>query len=508
MMTLLTLGFLLAQDPKLNRNQDNAIRTAEKYVSGYEKDLQRYRTGHGKLKTNPDPAFVKKNSDATIQNLDAMSTNLDAMVDDMKKTECPDAHSRVKAIHERIGKVRDEIATLKKDFGELSGSSGKAGDTKSYPNYDQDMAELERIGTLVSLENFDKDVPTFNKFVEIFKQYAELAQWHEQRLITYGPLIAMSNPEGKAIKAKFDSTGRGISEFKRRADSFIGNLSGRFKDELGKANKLMGVAREEKKYHYFAKGGMGLQAAETARENYVVLRVILGEEHEKIKAMKAEYEAFLKAFDEFSVGCKDDAANDLHKKILDRCTAIESQASAHKSLGSYKTCLDQLGHLAEDVAKLSKIAGADDARAKEASSRYTGLEKKLKDERDALRTSEVAAARAPKETYSGGDKDEMRGKLIEKWKAAYAKEEILEVRFSGENWKRVTRWDWNKGNKAWELYDMSELYVTVIVKTAEKECTCYAAVVYKDHLNKDATIYGVYIRGAYERREMLIENLK
>lgn len=508
MTMLLALGFLLAQDPKLNRNQDTAIRNAEKYVNGFENDLKRMKAGYEKLKTNPDPAFKKKNSDAVVHNLGIMIDQLDGLAEDMKKTECPDAHSRVKAIKERMDKVRADIDALKKDFGDLSGSSAKASDTKSYPHYDQDMAELERIGALVGLENFDKDVPTFNAFVEIFKQYAELAQWHEQRLATYAPLIAMSTPEGKAIKAKFDATGRGLSEFKRRADSFVNNLSGRFKDELSKAAKLMGVAREEKKYHYFAKGGMGLQAAQAARESFVVLRVILTEEHEKIKSMKAEYEAFLKAFDEFSAGCKDDAAADLKKQILDRCSALESQATAHKSLSAYKTVLDQLAHVKPDVEKLAKLVGADDARAKEASERHAGLEKKVTDERDALRTQEVAAARAPKEVYSGADKEELRKKLVEKWNAAYPKEEILEVRFSGENWKRVTRWDWSKAHSSWELYDMSELYVTVIVKANDTEAVCNAAVVYKDHRNKDAVVFGVYIRGAYERREMLIANLK
>ncbi len=115
--------------------------------------------------------------------------------------------------------------------------------------------------------------------------------------------------------------------------------------------------------------------------------------------------------------------------------------------------------------------------------------------------------RAPKDLYAGADKAALKDRLLAAWKAQYPKDEVLDVRFSMENWKREVQHVWEKDR--FRTYDVSRLIVTVILKTSDTIATLYVAGFYKDPMAGDSQSVHVVERGSGSvYNQMRIENLR
>jgi hypothetical protein len=507
---LTALLCLLIQDPKLNYPQDSALKSAEKSLNSFDKDIQRLRDALAKLKDNKDTAVVARAADNNMNAIGNLNKNLDNVVADLKKNAVPENHSRYAAVKDRIDKDREALDGLKKEYEGLKGGAAKAADTGSYPDYDHDVKELDRISEFCKLENFDRDAAMFKKLKEVYPELEATIKWVDERRNFYQPYFTSGTAEAKNIKAKFDQTAKDLFNFNMRVQSFVKNMQGGYKDNLGKANKLLEVARNEKKFHYFKEGGQGLTYANEARGYLMLLAALWGMEHETIKAMKADWETFIKGLNELGDLCKEDAIADASEKVMKFCGEADklcARGTSDKNMLCFDGARKQLEFAKAELDKMLKRM-PDHAKTKESKDKYDAVAKALDEQSAAVKTELVNKCRAPENAYKGSEMADLKKLVVEAYKKAFEKEEVLEVRFPVEQWKREDHWDWDKGMSRWVHVDTSYLQVRVVVKASDKTAFLYVATMEKDHLSNDALKARVFDRKQYAVEEMLLENLK
>ncbi len=102
------------------------------------------------------------------------------------------------------------------------------------------------------------------------------------------------------------------------------------------------------------------------------------------------------------------------------------------------------------------------------------------------RRQAAAAFRLPAEAYHGGDKGQLKGQLLAKWKELYPADQVLGVRFLKGDWERRKESNYNNGS--WYHYDNSVLLVYVVVRKNAELATVYPAYVNKNNQTGAITI--------------------
>lgn len=194
---------------------------------------------------------------------------------------------------------------------------------------------------------------------------------------------------------------------------------------------------------------------------------------------------------------------------ISKAVEMAKQAVADKKpmffTGGVKQLMD--GAL-EDVEMLETIKGKEDAGAIKCRELYTKTKAELDGMAKSMEEDIIAGTEAPKELYSGSDKNTLKKMMEDKWKAKYPNDQILAIIFSVENWKRDTTWSYNNSNE-WKKYDNSYLPVRVIVKSSDTIASIYVAYINKDHMSNDEIKIGLETKtGGYVVEKMLIKNLK
>ncbi len=196
-------------------------------------------------------------------------------------------------------------------------------------------------------------------------------------------------------------------------------------------------------------------------------------------------------------------------ELLKKAEEMAEKAAAEKKPAFFTGGVKQQLDGAESYLKPCRaLVPADDERLKAMEGAWAASKKKIDAQGAMLKEQIIAETRPPAEKYSGGDKEDIRKKITEEWKAAWPQDEVLMVRLHMANFDRRETATWDDGSNSWSFSDRSVLCVTVIVKTSDKVATSYPAYVNVDNLAK-ATTYGVKTKGgAYVNEEMLVENVK
>lgn len=195
--------------------------------------------------------------------------------------------------------------------------------------------------------------------------------------------------------------------------------------------------------------------------------------------------------------------------LLKKAEEMAEKAAAEKKPAFFTGGVKQQLDWAENYLKPCRaLVPADDERLKAMEDAWAASKKKIDAQGATLKEQIVAETRPPAEKYSGGDKEEIRKKITEEWKAAWPQDQVLMVRMHMANFDRRETATWDQGSKSWSFSDRSVLCVTVIVKTSDKIATSYPAYVNVDNIAK-ATTYGVKTKGGiFVSEEMLVENVK
>ncbi|MAG58540.1 MAG: hypothetical protein CMJ83_19805 [Planctomycetes bacterium] len=160
-----------------------------------------------------------------------------------------------------------------------------------------------------------------------------------------------------------------------------------------------------------------------------------------------------------------------------------------------------------DLKLLAAMSPANDEQVKTFQARLDSQREDVAKLRVTMKADILASARAPAAAYSGKDKEKIESMIRAAWVKAWPKDEILEIRFHRNDWKRNHKVIWNKADKAWEEVDKSYLTVLVIVKTSDTIATMFPAYMNRDNLSGSLNP-GVQTKGgAHVVTEVLLKNL-
>jgi len=113
--------------------------------------------------------------------------------------------------------------------------------------------------------------------------------------------------------------------------------------------------------------------------------------------------------------------------------------------------------------------------------------------------------RLPPERYTGGDKSDLKKRVLAIWKELYPDDKVLGMRFHREAWERKKESSLNNGT--WYHYDNSVLVTFVVVKTSAELATVYPVYVNKNNQSEELKI-GADTKGkSYVQNAMLLKNL-
>lgn len=144
-------------------------------------------------------------------------------------------------------------------------------------------------------------------------------------------------------------------------------------------------------------------------------------------------------------------------------------------------------------------------------------EKSLASLRDASAAAQKSLAqeiinnnKKPAERYSGPDVEALRTQVAATWKETYADDEILVVIFPTEGWSRTTRWDWSRGNQAFEKVDYDHLQARLYYKHDEKHAIEVPVNIYKDYMKGERIVIKPWEKETDTpvTRMFLLDNLK
>ncbi|MEM6313932.1 MAG: hypothetical protein AAF743_07580, partial [Planctomycetota bacterium] len=157
--------------------------------------------------------------------------------------------------------------------------------------------------------------------------------------------------------------------------------------------------------------------------------------------------------------------------------------------------------------RIALIAAIEPGRERAYQQRYENLTAQSSQAATMLRESIIANNRGPDDRYRGPDRDAILAKVRAAYLAEYPDDTILAIRIPGENWERITKWEWF--HDAFYKVDYSKLQASVIIQTSPTEATYYPVNLRVDHLKNDEfAAYPWSKEDAPVRWTMLIENVK
>lgn len=193
---------------------------------------------------------------------------------------------------------------------------------------------------------------------------------------------------------------------------------------------------------------------------------------------------------------------------LDEARKWADKASAEKKPMFFTGGVRQAMEKAEKLVKLCcAVLPRDDERRDEMWAKVNETREHLSGVESELKELILAEARLPSESYGGGDKDELRSRILDAWQKKWPGDEVLDTRFAMKAFDRDVKWNWQAAESSWYKTDHSVLCVLVVVKTSDSVATTYPAYVNVDHIDGTSNI-GVNTKsGEYVHREVLLENL-
>ncbi|NUN48149.1 MAG: hypothetical protein HUU15_04880 [Candidatus Brocadiae bacterium] len=253
------------------------------------------------------------------------------------------------------------------------------------------------------------------------------------------------------------------------------------------------------------------QVVTWSQERFKVYRPLIVLTGGKESPLYRRYDAMskgIKSFQEEATKFFGDAESEV-PGFLAKAEEMAAKAAAEKKPAFFSGGVRQQLDQAELRIKVCRaLVPADDARLKTMEAAWASSKSKIDASAAGLKDLLIAEARPPAEKYKGGDKEDLRAKVVEAWKAKYPNDEILMTRCHMENFDRRQTATWDSGTRSWEFSDRSVLAITVIVKTSDTVATTYPAFVNVDHI-ANTTTYGVNTKGnEFVQREMLIANVK
>lgn len=160
--------------------------------------------------------------------------------------------------------------------------------------------------------------------------------------------------------------------------------------------------------------------------------------------------------------------------------------------------------------KLKLLKAIDPAAGNAAETSVAAARETSRAAQKSLSQEIIDGNKKPAERYAGADVEELRKKVIDDWKQAYPNDEIVAVIFNTDGWSRTTRWDWSKGNKAFEKVDYEHIQPKLFYKFDEKHAVEIPVNVYKDYMKDGRLAINPWEKEAEPpvTRLYLLENLK
>ena len=407
-----------AQDPKLNIDQQNKLRTGN--LDKNSKDrvavalLKDYESVAGKPDLIIPVAALKKSLGEIAVVLKACTT----IITGFDEVKMPDTHSDAKLLRAWAEKTTAALDVMRKDYEARLPEAEKLSNPANYPDLEKDLAALEALK-----DDFEKGLRGKPEEVaERAAKFPEATKWRAAAFQRYKPFMIHNGGPKNPLYVKFQQVGEILKKLQTDATQFVADSEKDVPALLKAAEEMAAKAAAEKKPAFF-NGGVK-QKLDQALEKTALCEALLGKDNAKGASLR-------------------------------------------------KQCDEAKGRI--DV------------------------------QMESLKEQILVDARAPKEEYSGADKEEMRKRIQEGWKKAYPQDELLEVRFP-RPWDRKT--EWRFVGDALQKSDMSYLYARAIVKTSDKIASVYVAVVNKDHMKGDFISLGVHTKkGAWVVDEVLLSNL-
>jgi hypothetical protein len=141
---------------------------------------------------------------------------------------------------------------------------------------------------------------------------------------------------------------------------------------------------------------------------------------------------------------------------------------------------------AEQRLAALQAAAPDAAPTKQAEDKLKAARARAQEMAQSLRGAILDANRVPDERYAGPDAAALREVVKQKWAKDGNGAEVLKVGLNGKDWKRDTRWEWSRGNKAFEKVDTSRVQGFVVVKHPGDLAAVHYVNLVKDHMAGDA----------------------
>ncbi len=174
--------------------------------------------------------------------------------------------------------------------------------------------------------------------------------------------------------------------------------------------------------------------------------------------------------------------------------------------GLHSGVYQKLGEAKNALATLEKQKGASDPEAQKLRHALEEAEKQVAAQGASLEAAQIAERQMPVDVYAGGDKADLKAKILAYWKQKYPADKVLGVRFFEESWTRETNWKEN----ATSIYktDYSWLPAKVVVETGGEVASLYPAFANKQQSGGKLTISDDRSGSSYGVGKMLMKNVK
>lgn len=159
------------------------------------------------------------------------------------------------------------------------------------------------------------------------------------------------------------------------------------------------------------------------------------------------------------------------------------------------------------VAEAEKRHGTKHPEVVQHKAAQAEMEKKYISMCEAKLLEVLADVKPPQNAYKGGDKGALAGIVKKAWAAAHPDDEILDIRFPEDAWKRKKVYEYDAAKDVFELVDRSTLWVRVVVKFNDKLAIAYTAYATKDNVAK-TTGASVYTKRGHVWDVLLLSNVK
>ena len=206
---------------------------------------------------------------------------------------------------------------------------------------------------------------------------------------------------------------------------------------------------------------------------------------QQVKFKLDHFDRNMKSFDDRIARFKQEGPERITKQ-LDEAEKMADEAVAEKKPLYFTGGVPQ--RIAWADGNVNVLAAIDAEAAKPLQDRLAKVKSAMPAKESALKNEIIAANEVPKDNYRGPDKQQLIDRATAAWKEKHPDDQILAVRIPGNDWKRDTRWQWSRGNKAFEKIDRSKLQSQLLIKRASdpKLAEVHVVDLYKDHLSGDA----------------------